>query len=94
MVGVGKVNRTCLCGSIDFDRVTVARPGAAPYRTAFIECRHCRVMYHSPSVPDPPSPFRVGGPVIVGRDEPTGPRTLDPALMAAVARANKSKGRR
>lgn len=93
MVGVGKINRECLCGSIDFDRVKVERPSTSPYVTAFIECRRCKVMYHSPAVSDPPKPPPYTGPLITGRVEPVAPLARDSELMAAVARANKSKSR-
>ena len=92
MVGVGKVNRECLCGGIDFDRVKIDRSDGAPYVTAFVECRRCRVMYHSPVVPDAPPPPPYTGPLILGRKH-IEPGPTDEALMAAVRRANKGKPR-
>ena len=96
MIGVGKINQTCLCGSIDFERVNVERPGGNMYVTAFLACCRCGVMYHSPRRPEPPAPPPYRGPLITGRDPP--PKhvsTLTPdqerELMESVRRANKGK---
>ena len=61
MVGVGRVNRKCLCGSIDFDRVQVTRPDGTEYITEFMERSRSKVMCHSPAVlPTAPSRHRTG----------------------------------
>jgi hypothetical protein len=96
VIGVGKINQTCLCGSIDFDRVNVERPDGTLYVTAFRACRRCGVMYHSPPRPDPPAPPPYKGPLFTGRDfSPKPVSALTPEqereLMEAVMRANKSK---
>ena len=102
MIGVGKINTTCLCGSIDFAQVKVERPDGSLYVTAFRACSRCGVMYHAPIRPDPPAPPPYKGPLIRGRD---GPAVVVPTplsaeqlaeLRAAVKRADNSKpkGRR
>jgi len=98
MIGIGKMNRACLCGSIDFDRVKVERSDGRTYVTAFLACCRCGVMYHSPYRPDPPAPPPYQGPLIIGRDaSPQHAAPLTPeaqkALMEAVQRANKGKAR-
>ena len=99
MIGIGKINQECLCGSIDFDRIKVERPDGSSYVTAFLSCRRCGVMYHSPGRPDPPAPPPYIGPLFTGQDAtPAHSSPLSPEqhreLMEAVRRANKSKGRR
>ena len=101
MIGVGKINQTCLCGSIAFDRVEVDRPDGSRYVTAFLACCRCGVMYHLPHRPEPPAPPPYKGPLITGRDAaPKHVSTLTPdeerELMESVRRADKSKhkGRR
>jgi hypothetical protein len=42
--------QACLCGGVEFDRVTIDRPGGA-YVTQFLACRRCGVMYHAPIKP-------------------------------------------
>jgi hypothetical protein len=98
VIGVGKINQTCLCGSIDFDRMKVERPDGSSYVTAFLSCRRCGVMYHSPHRPDPPAPPPYKGPLFTRRDaEPKHVSTLtreqEHELMEAVRRANKSKAK-
>ncbi len=98
VIGIGKINQTCLCGSIDFDRVKVERPDGGIYVTAFISCRRCGVMYHSPYRPDPPAPPPYKGPLYARRDdEPKHVSTLtaeqERELMEAVRCANKSKAK-
>src|SRR5678809_468307 len=95
-MGVGKINQTCLCGSVDFDRVSVERPGGTVYVTAFLACRRCGVMYHSPPRPDRPASPPHKGPLFTGRDlTPKHLSTLtaeqERELMEAVRRANKGK---
>ena len=93
MVGVGRINRVCLCGSIDFKRVRIERTDSSPYVTEFIECERCCVMYHCPAQPDPPKPPPYHGPLILGRERHPHAAPQDEALMAAVKDANKSKPR-
>ena len=96
MIGVGKVNQTCLCGSIDFDRVAIDRPDGNKYVTAFLACQRCGVMYHSPRRPEPPAPPPYKGPLFsarVGLSMAT-PKLTDEQqreLMESVRRANKGK---
>ena len=95
MIGLGKVNQTCLCGSIDFERVKVERPEGSVYVTAFLACCRCGVMYHSPHRPEPPAPPPYKGPLFMAREPTKHVSTLTPdqerELMEAVKRANKSK---
>ena len=98
VIGIGKINQTCLCGSIDFDRVKVERPDGSMYMTAFLSCRPCGVMYHSPHRPDPPAPPPYKGPLFTRSDAyPKHVSTLTPEqqveLMEAVRRADKSKAK-
>lgn len=51
----GTAPRECVCGSGNFERVTVRRPNGAPYRTDFIACAECRLMYFSPEAPRLPT---------------------------------------
>jgi hypothetical protein len=39
---------SCLCGSADFIRVTVHHKSGELYRTEFVSCIACGVMYHRP----------------------------------------------
>ena len=43
----------CACGSQNFERVVVMRLNRKPYRTEFIACAECRVMYYSPETQAP-----------------------------------------
>ena len=38
----------CACGSENFERVVVPRIGQLDYRTEFVACVLCRVMFHVP----------------------------------------------
>ena len=38
----------CACGSQNFERIVVERQGCGPYRTDFLACVECRVMYFAP----------------------------------------------
>ena len=44
----GRPPTECACGSQNFERIIVDRPGREPYRTDFLACVECRVMYFSP----------------------------------------------
>ena len=50
----GQPPTECPCGSSNFERVIVRRPGGQPYRTEFIACAECRVMYFDPEPPPEP----------------------------------------
>jgi hypothetical protein len=96
MIGVGKMNQTCLCGSIAFDRVKVDRPDGSQYVTAFLACCRCGVMYHRPPRPEPPASPPSKRPLIMGRDAASQHvSTLTPEekqeLMESVRRANTGK---
>ena len=96
MIGVGKMNQTCLCGSIAFERVKVDRPDGTHDVTAFLACSRCGGMYHRPQRPEPPSAPPYKGPLIIGRDAaPHQVSTLTPdekqELMESVRRANRGK---
>ncbi len=52
----GQPPTECACGSNNFERVVVRRPNGNPYRTEFIACVECRVMYYLPEPRDPPTP--------------------------------------
>jgi hypothetical protein len=41
---------SCPCGSENFERVVVHRPGHADYMTEFVACVLCKVMFHLPEV--------------------------------------------
>ena len=43
----------CACGSQNFERVVVTRLNGKPYRTEFVACAECRVMYYSPETRAP-----------------------------------------
>ena len=47
----------CHCGSTSFERVVVARPGGGIYRTEFIACEHCRIMFWKPQQTKPADGF-------------------------------------
>lgn len=51
----GQPPTECPCGSSNFERVVVRRTGGQPYRTEFIACAECRVMYFDPEPRDPPA---------------------------------------
>ena len=58
----------CHCGSQNFYRIPVDRPGRAPYITDFVACAECRLMFHFPE-PKPaasgdhePGRAGIGGP--------------------------------
>lgn len=42
------IDLACACGSENFERIVVQRPGQADYRTDFVACVFCRVMFHMP----------------------------------------------
>jgi hypothetical protein len=76
--------------------VTVEQLDGALYVTAFLSCRRCGVMYHSPLRPDPPAPLPYKAPLFTGRDTnakhvSTFTAEQERELMEAVRRANKSK---
>lgn len=50
----GRTPTECTCGSNNFERVVVARPNGSSYRTAFLACAECRVMYFAPDASEPP----------------------------------------
>ncbi|MDP9044019.1 MAG: hypothetical protein M3O01_04360 [Pseudomonadota bacterium] len=54
----GQPPTECTCGSSNFERVVVRRPNGQTYRTDFIACAECRVMYFDPEPRDPPSAAR------------------------------------
>jgi hypothetical protein len=49
----GSTPTECICGAQNFERVTVARRGKSPYRTDFIACAECRIMYFDPEPFEP-----------------------------------------
>jgi hypothetical protein len=51
MDGLGPTE--CVCGAQNFERVVVERRGKNPYRTDFIACAECRIMYFSPEPLEP-----------------------------------------
>ena len=57
----GQPPTECTCGSSNFERVVVERRGLRPpYRTDFIACAECRLMYFAPEPPEPePEPRAV-----------------------------------
>jgi hypothetical protein len=52
----GQPPTECACGSNNFERVVVGRPNGSAYRTAFVACAECRVMYYVPEPPPDPAP--------------------------------------
>jgi hypothetical protein len=83
------------CGQAKGERVIVHRPNAALYRTEFVKCQVCGVMFHWPWTftgdktgghVSPPLPGYVPPP-------PKEPTADDLAIKEAAARANRSKGR-
>ena len=47
----------CLCGSIDFTRVTVKQRSGEQYTTEFVSCAACGVMFHRPERARPIQPM-------------------------------------
>ena len=47
---------SCSCGSENFERVVVRRLGQHDYRTDFVACVLCRVMFHVPQAPHQADP--------------------------------------
>ncbi len=96
MIGVGDVHQTCLCGSVHFDRIEVERPDGSRYVTAFLGCRRCGVMYHSPRTTQPSTGLQRTGPMFIGHGPapasvPTWSDEQQRELMDSVRRANRSK---
>ena len=97
VIGIGQLNRVCLCGSSAFERVEVERPNGSKYVTAFLACRHCGVMYHAPRSSEPVGSSPEKHPLFIGREaaSPLSASKLSPEahqeLMEAVKRANKGK---
>lgn len=89
----------CACGSTDFRRVVIERPGKPPHRTVLAECGRCHAAFVSPQVP----PSALPHPPFTGFQNP---QALPPgqavqplseaeneAIRRAAARANKGKPR-
>ena len=42
----------CACGSQNFERILIERPGRGASRTGFVACAECRAVYYSPEKKD------------------------------------------
>ena len=52
----GRSPTECSCGASNFERVIVRRPNGDAYRTDFVACIECRVMYFDPEAKaEPPA---------------------------------------
>ena len=61
-------NLSCPCGSENFERVAVQRPGQSDYLTDFVACVLCKVMFHLPEPRRPVDPNLERDAAIAARD--------------------------
>lgn len=55
-----ELERVCLCGFKNFERVVVQRKPSPPIVTDFVACVGCRAMYFAPQPRPDPKPLRPG----------------------------------